>query len=276
MRRSALHTLLEGLATATFARAHSGGNVLTNITATADVLVNANHNVLLHDVNVTADAENWGDNSAKASASFNVAANNVINLDGHMVVNAQAVDHNSHGNGATYAAVANAHAFFNGTSITSVFGTSHGIDVEAHAIDNGHNAAQAIAALVIDAAVKNVTLGGITIDAVAHDTDTLAGGVGAIADASFIDTNAQVNFTIGSHGINLQADASSAGHGQGQRQGASEAAFEEHQRHRPDHRERPGQWRAAGVAGDGGDRLARPAGQHDHRGPCHRRQGERP
>src|SRR4029077_16110234 len=127
------------------------------------------------------------------------------------VVNAQAVDHNSHGNGVTYAAVATAHAFFNGTSITSVFGSSHGIDIEAHAIDNGHNAAQAIAALVINAAVKNVTLGGITIDAVAHDTDTLAGGVGAVADASFVDTNALVNFTIGSHGINLQADASSQG-----------------------------------------------------------------
>ena len=77
---ASVHGNLEGIASASFTT--PGGTVLNNITASALVHVTANHNVHLEDINVTADAENWGNNTAHAVASLNVQAHNSINLDG--------------------------------------------------------------------------------------------------------------------------------------------------------------------------------------------------
>ncbi len=204
---ASVHGDLVGSAIANYAKA--GGNAIGPIMASANVAVDAAGNIFLDSVGVTADADNFGDNSACAFADLTLNAASLIDIDGRVTVNALAHDHNGAASGATFAASANAQAHFNAQTVQTQ-GSSHAIEVIAHALNAGHKTAKASGSLDFGAATL-VNVAGLALDVLADNSGQ--NGTNAIANALLTQTNSTVSWVIGSHGINVHAVADSSGTG---------------------------------------------------------------
>ena len=204
---ASVHGDLVGSALANYA--NTGGNAIGPIMASANVAVDAAGNIFLDSVGVTADADNFGDNSACAFADLTLNAASLIDIDGRVTVNALAHDHNGAASGATFAASANAQAHFNAQTVQTQ-GSSHAIEVIAHALNAGHKTAKASGSLDFGAATL-VNVAGMALDVLADNSGQ--NGTNAIANALLTQTNSTVSWVIGSHGINVHAVADSSGTG---------------------------------------------------------------
>ena len=200
---------LEGIATASYA--HVGGQALNNTVASGLVHVNAADNIVVEEIIIQAIADNHANKSAVALASLNLNAVGSIQLEDKQTIAATADNFSANGasGGGTIGASANAQAHLNGTTIVAPE-SSQSIDVRAHALNAGHNAAKAVASLDFGAATL-INIGGITLDVLSSETRVNDNGIGASANAVLSHVLPGAHLIVRGHGINVQAVAHSHG-----------------------------------------------------------------